>query len=287
MDARRSHSFFSTLIRCTTRLICIGALAWLGLIVADASGSLNSLIGFKNISVGGSTAAVSIPDVLMPSDGYWSFTDSDLSIQKIYCDDAALQIQMDNMLIVQDSSAVSSLDASHLVALAKSNGAFRSDCPAGSIWISDYSNLRLRLVTTNSDRPCLVAAAFAIREDQQWQLTMLKPQWHESDHLLPLPADARTICTRRNEAGQLQLELVSTAQSSERLLTQWGSDGWDIRHTSWGSADSFSYLCARGDEVVYAWSNSAAGSRTIMLTASTSSGAKRASKPVQIESIGE
>ena len=268
MNTNRSNSFSSTLIRCTTRLICVGAVAWFGLIVAHATGAMNSLFDSNSADAGPSTIATSIPEMLMPSSGYWSFTDTALSIRKIDCDDAALESQLEKLLAVDNASAAAGRDASHLVAIAQSNGATRSDCPAGVCWTFDHSNLRLRLVTSDSDNPALIAAAVAIRAAGQWQLTMLQPRQQRSDHLLPLPADASTICTRRTESGQLQMELVSTTGSSEHLLSQWEAGGWEIRQTPWGTADSFSYVCARGDLVVYAWSDSTADSRTIMLTAS-------------------
>ncbi len=268
MNAEPSSPFLETVIRYATRLICLGAVAWSGLMVVDVAGSFRSLWRSGGEGAGNAVAFSSIPDQWLPSDGYWSFANTDLSVQTIGCDDVELERRLENLLAMEGSETVSKPDASHLVALAKSNGATRQACPAGWLWEFAQAGIRVRLVTTDSNQPCIVVAAVAIRDAEQWQLTMFKPQPPLSDHLLPLPAEARTICARRNDANALQMELIDTSQTAEQLLARWRSAGWDIRHTPWGDDQSFSYLCVRGDQVVYTWSNTAAGSRTIMFSSS-------------------
>ena len=264
-----SGTFLNTVIRYTSRLICLGALAWFGLIVADATGSLKDMYQFSHIVEAKFNSEPDIPQLISPTAGYWSFTDSDLAVQKSTCSQDELRQQMERLIAIDVNTKSLNHDASHLVALAKSNGAIGSDCQAGLAWSFQNHELQLLLITTDSDSPRLIAAACASKNGERWELTTLKPERHVDDHLLPLPTDAKICCNRRSNTGLLQMELVSTSRTAEQLLDLWQRSGWTVQHTPWGPADSFSYLCARDEEVIYAWTDSTTGSRSIMLTNAT------------------
>lgn len=77
------------------------------------------------------------------------------------------------------------------------------------------------------------------------------------DDLLPLPTDATRNGGRFADDGQLLMELVTlggNTSSAGDLLDSWNAAGWDIRPSGLADAESFSYLCRRGGDVVYAWS---------------------------------
>jgi hypothetical protein len=73
-------------------------------------------------------------------------------------------------------------------------------------------------------------------------------------HLLPLPAAARRSGGRFADDGHVLLELVSLDASAAQLLAIWKDAGWEVRPSGLAGADDFSFLCARGEDVIYAWS---------------------------------
>jgi hypothetical protein len=42
--------------------------------------------------------------------------------------------------------------------------------------------------------------------------------------------------------------------TSDELITMWKAAGWNVRAIRSSGADDCRYLCARGGDVVYAWS---------------------------------
>ena len=69
--------------------------------------------------------------------------------------------------------------------------------------------------------------------------------------------------------GQLLLELISLESSSDSLIADWKDAGWEVRPSGIGDGHSFSYLCARGNDVIYAWSaNSSEALQNLMLVRS-------------------
>ncbi|MFK7769463.1 MAG: hypothetical protein AB8B55_19775 [Mariniblastus sp.] len=275
-STNNKESFFELLVLCTTRLICVAALVWFGLIVSNAVGSMKRSAKFAATEI---NDAVNVPRLLMPAAGHWSFAETELAVEHARCSPQELTRRVNSLYSMQGASNDSNRDdsnrdATELVALAKMNGATRTNCEAGSAWVIEGPQLQLCLITSKSTTPQIIAAAFAVRSDQQWQLTIVKPQPQLDDHLLPMPADSattetKTACVRRSESGELQMELISTSLSAKQILDHWRDCGWNIRRTPWGTANSFSYLCDCGDEMVYAWSESSTGSRTLMLTSAS------------------
>jgi hypothetical protein len=274
--------FFQTVVQLSARLICVGSLIWFGFIVAGAASSTSSIWATdgKTTIDGAATidahAETEIPELLMPTAGYWSFANSNLSVQKAGITRQELKKELESLSNIEVALSPPAQDAGGLIAhklisLAKDNGATRTDCAAGSFWSFSHEAMELRLVTSESDEPKLIAAAFAIKAENDWELTTFKPQKTISGHLLPLPSDTQSTCTRRSESGELQMELLTTSHTTNQLLELWQTHGWQIRHTAWGSPESFSYLCVQDGKTVYAWSNdnesnSGSTSRTFMLT---------------------
>ena len=94
-----------------------------------------------------------------------------------------------------------------------------------------------------------------------WQLYVFTPQASDrgdsasaAPHLLPLPAGARRSGGRFADDGRVLLELISLDSTAEELLADWKAAGWEVRPSGIADPADFSYLCARGNEVVYAWS---------------------------------
>jgi hypothetical protein len=95
--------------------------------------------------------------------------------------------------------------------------------------------------------------------DDQWQLFELRPRTGTTTtvsggFLLPLPSNARRSGARQTDDGRPLLELVSLRTTADELVSHWKKAGWEVRASDFGNGRDFSFLCARGDEVVYAWS---------------------------------
>lgn len=113
------------------------------------------------------------------------------------------------------------------------------------------------------------AATIAMRNGEAWQVLKLdaegKPE--TAPHLLPLDPSAKRICGRWAN-DQLLMEFVSVNARRKELLDQWKQDGWEIRHTAWGDAHSFSFLCVKDGNVVYAWSQNPHQIQSLLLSSS-------------------
>lgn len=123
-------------------------------------------------------------------------------------------------------------------------------------------DLKAQLVVRNiagRDKTIAFAVAYS-QSDGRWQLVDFSPhamtanQGAATDHLLPLPVEARRSGGRFADDGQILLELISLNSSADAITTTWKDAGWEVRSSGMGGPDEFSYLCARGDEVIYAWS---------------------------------
>jgi hypothetical protein len=127
----------------------------------------------------------------------------------------------------------------------------------------DRSDLRAELITRNvAEQSKTVAFAIAYSQTgDMWQLYVFTPKQSATDegpsaapHLLPLPAGARRSGGRFDKDGRVLLELLSLDSTADSLLADWKKAGWEVRPSGIADPANFSYLCARGDEVIYAWS---------------------------------
>jgi hypothetical protein len=130
------------------------------------------------------------------------------------------------------------------------------------IYSLDQPDLKAQLVVRSvGGRDKIVAFAVAYSQaDGHWQLAKFTPRVSTTTsdattpHLLPLPAAARRSGGRYDDGGRLLMELVELDSNADALLSAWKIAGWDVRPSGMGGPDDFSYLCAREDEMVYAWS---------------------------------
>jgi hypothetical protein len=130
------------------------------------------------------------------------------------------------------------------------------------LYLLDRPELKAQLVVRVVDgreKAAALAAAFP-QDEGQWQLFEFVPRRTGENfktnaaHLLPLPAAAKRTGGRFDDDGRLLLELVDVALVAKTLLSSWKNAGWDVRPTQFAGTEDFSYLCIRGNEVVYAWS---------------------------------
>jgi hypothetical protein len=209
------------------------------------------------------------PDVISIEPGHWTFAGSSLSIETIDCTSGELKSYLTSAQnAVNDVGAVDQAgdDASQLVSLAKLNGAIQTKCAAGDLWAFDSDDARLRLAVSSDSPPRLLAAAFGARVKERWQVTILDSHAQQPQSLLPMPDDAKVSCARHGDRGDVHMQLVTTAEPAKQLLRLWQDNGWETKHTPWGEAGSFSFFCVKDERVVYAWSQTDTGSRTIMVT---------------------
>lgn len=122
------------------------------------------------------------------------------------------------------------------------------------VYLLNRGKTRAQVVVKNEELVSLAIAAPTA--NNAWRLFELTSQSGESNssHLLPLPAVAQRSAGRYSDNGQLVMELISLEASRSDLLSTWRQAGWKIRPAGVGRPETFSYLCARGGEVVYAYS---------------------------------
>lgn len=145
------------------------------------------------------------------------------------------------------------------------------------IYRVDRPDLKAQLVTRNVDgRSKAVTVACSYPHDgEHWQLFELTPRESPANadgqaaHLLPLPEGVERRGGRFADDGRLLLELITLDSKADSLVATWKNAGWEVRPSGLGEPGSFSFLCARGSEVIYAWSaNSGESIQNLMLVRS-------------------
>ncbi len=249
----------------TGRLVCLLCLAWFATHAARSWSAIDER-STPAAPGGDPTLAAAI----LPADGFWEFADSSLQIQRGEMSEAELDVRLAQM---QDIQGPGRPEATNLADLAAAHGATRVDTGRAILWVLETPTVRFRLATTRDEVPRLLAALMATRSASGWDTVRLRSAEAPAtdSHLLPLGEGCETVCVRRAADGLPGMELVRTSRSADQLLQSWRRDGWDVRHTDWGSKNSFSFLCVRGDCLIYAWSAARRGSRTIMLTRTSAS----------------
>ena len=130
------------------------------------------------------------------------------------------------------------------------------------LYLLDRPDLKAQLVVRHVAgrlKVAALAAAFPKAADE-WQLFEFAPKSANGSatsnisHLLPLPSAAKRTGGRFTDDGQLLLELISLDADAGSLLSMWKHNGWEIKKSDFSGPDDFSFLCARGNEVIYAWS---------------------------------
>lgn len=202
---------------------------------------------------------------VLPLDGPWTFADLEWNLR------SSLQTseQVDSHLravMAPPTGDVSgypdaSADLVDLVASLQLQPMERDGCELYSI---DRTTLKAQLLVRKVEghtKAIAFAGAYPCG-DARWQMFELTPRaaaaksTHVDAHLLPLPAGARRQGGRFADDGRLLLELVTLETTTDALVAAWKTEGWEVRPSGFGNGEGFSYLCRRGDDVIYAWSAS-------------------------------
>jgi hypothetical protein len=214
--------------------------------------------------------------------GHWSFADLDWDIrsQIVSADDVESKIEsLIENLPKSDAEVSRTPDASpdllRFLKNANLNSTARDDA---EIYRLERPTLKVVIILRKiEDRTKALGGIIAyIQNSHKWQSFELSPRAvsarrADSTHLLPLPAGAIQSGARTDANGHLLLEMITTKVSADSLLKDWKQSGWDVRPATLGNNANFSYLCARGNEIVYASSADPADSlEHLILTRSPS-----------------
>jgi hypothetical protein len=202
--------------------------------------------------------------VVLPLAGQWSFSESDWNMQsqsKSAQEVAALFESQASSPATETDEQLPNVDEK--LADLMNKFLIRPVARKGNqIYSLDRTDLKAQLVVRNvggRDKTVGFAVAY-LQSDGNWQLAAFTPRTSTASreatvaHLLPLPAGARRSGGRFGDDGRLLLELVDLKTNAGSMLSTWKGEGWEVRPSGMGGPEEFSFLCARGDEVVYAWS---------------------------------
>jgi hypothetical protein len=211
----------------------------------------------------------------LPFDGPWSFADLDWNLRSAVLNRAELDARLAALSDPPAGDIKNYPDVSSrlldLIDTLRLQPVEHSGCQLFRIDRPDfYGQLLVRIVEGRTK-----AVAFACAYPQvgrRWQIFELTPRaaspttTAKEAHLLPLPAGAVRRGGRFADDGRLLLELISLEGNADSLIAEWKDAGWEVRPSGFGDGNGFSYLCARGNDVVYAWSaNSNESLRNLML----------------------
>ncbi len=201
----------------------------------------------------------------LPLGGQWAFDELDWSIKSELIETGALAAEferlgkaplskMDPQLPDTDPDLIDLITAMRIQPIERAGD---------EVYRVDRPDLRAELITRKvAEQSKTVAFAMAYPAgDDIWQLYVATPKQTIADHsrsaaphLLPLPAGASRSGGRFADDGRVLLELISLDSTADKLLADWKAAGWEVRPSGLADPADFSVLCARGKEVVYAWS---------------------------------
>lgn len=213
---------------------------------------------------------------LLPLAGQWSFGALEWDLRSQLMEEAKADVRLQQMAAMTPGDHPSDLpDLSQELAdyIAKLN-ITPFEFGGNQVYELKRPTFKARLVLRDVGgkmKPLAMAAAIPT-QGGQWQLFELTPRGlsdlkkDENDHLLPLPEGAVRVGGRHDDNGQLLLEFVTLKSPGDALIQAWRNAGWEVRQSGVDVPGGFSYLCARGNDVVYAWSaNSADALENLML----------------------
>jgi hypothetical protein len=190
-------------------------------------------------------------------DGRWMFAGSELTTKTSTLSTSRLDAELQRIEQTHDTS-VANVDATDFIELATAYGMLATREDDTTIYRLDEPQRRLRLIVRHDETTTkLVVAALATTIDgEHWQVHSLASasgNTSNNQHLLPLPSAATSSARRVGDDGQLQMEIVTVPAAKSQLLNDWQAAGWSVQHSDWGSKDSFSFLCVKNNQLVYAW----------------------------------
>lgn len=203
---------------------------------------------------------------LLPTAGQWSFADLQWDLQSQEIEIREIGARFESLSSLAAPEHVDELpDAGEeLFDLVELLDLQPVEQDGNQVYRIDRRNLKGLLVVRKvgeASKAIAIAGAYPL-ESGRWQLVELTPRRSgkandtATEHLLPLPAGAKRSGGRFGADGQLLLELVSLESNADALTSSWKEAGWEVRASGLGGRDAFSFLCARGDEVIYVWSAS-------------------------------
>lgn len=270
----RQRRPFVEWVRIAMTLVLVGAACYLafgfGSLLAEwRGGTTGNASNEAERSLAGAGA-------FLPLAGQWSFAEFDWNLRS----EVIPQSQVDRRL----AAAVQSIPAEQEPLLQTVSPEILEVLEALQIsstrhadyqlYAANRDDLKARLITREI-QGSLKAAALLVaypNHDGQWQLLDFRPAAEaprtraSAQFLLPLPGEPRRTGGRYADNGEALLELVSLDSNGAEIIAHWVSRGWQARPSGIGDPDAFSYLCAKGDVVIYAWSaDDPADLRNLML----------------------
>lgn len=191
--------------------------------------------------------------------GRWSFADLEWTLKSQDVGPSELNLQFD--VAASATSAVAgprdmTQKLDRLVHTLHIEPTQRGD---NRVYVMEKPDLKAQIVLRDRvDNTDLISIHVAFQKSTyQWQLFELMPRAisdpvAENSHLLPLPASARRNASRFGDDGRLLLEFARLQSDGDALLALWKQNGWEVRPSEFSQPGGFDYLCARGEEVIYA-----------------------------------
>jgi hypothetical protein len=212
-----------------------------------------------------------VPDLnpmaaVLPLAGPWSFDELDWSLRSQLVETNEVDTLFATFAATQPTTTESALPETDrkIIDLITALQARPTEQNGNRVYRLERSDFKAQLVARNvagSTKTVVFAMAYP-QSDNEWQIYEFTPRTTATNtntntnasHLLPLPAAARRSGGRFADDGQVLLELISLEASAEQLLAAWKDAGWEVRRNDVANPADFAYLCARGEEVIYAWS---------------------------------
>jgi hypothetical protein len=201
---------------------------------------------------------------VLPLAGRWSFAELDWDFRSAEIPQKDVAARLDKLGSSPATQSTEQLpDVSpELLELAEKLRIKPVERNGNLIYSLNQPFLKVRLIArATSGRYKAAALAVAYPEaGDRWTVMEFTPRGAAASststtgYLLPLPAGSKRSGGRFADDGSALLELITLNTTAKDVFATWKDAGWEVRHTGLGQPGDFSYLCVRGDQVIYAWS---------------------------------
>jgi hypothetical protein len=199
----------------------------------------------------------------LPLDGPWTFAGLNWNLRSSTVGAKVVDERLASLPTATNAVASCQHASQDLLELISALSLQPTHRDGAEIYALDRPELKARLVlrSVGGVQKIISFGAGVPQSNKFWKFFELGPRdsmttaTSESPHLLPLPATALRRGGRYTNDGRLLLELVSLNSDAPTLLTLWRAAGWEVRPSGLADAGGFSYLAARGNEVIYAWTS--------------------------------
>jgi hypothetical protein len=197
----------------------------------------------------------------LPLAGQWAFDELDWSLKSLLVDARELDAQFESIAAAPPTTTATELP-SEFIGAVKALQIQPIKKMGNLVYRLDRRDIKVQLITRDvAGQSKNVAFSIAYPHGgDKWQLFAFTPHRtacansNADSHLLPLPPSAHRNGGRFGDDGRPLLEFISVDANATQLLTAWKDVGWEVRPSGLAGAADFSFLCARGKEVIYAWS---------------------------------